>query len=485
MGETALTAESARAAAAGLGQTVAAVPDTPGAAWQPQFPSADMVEVAAGMMPAQPAGHVQEGPSWRITVSPGKVKVFTVDEARAERTDNRAVDARRVSADVAATWLAAGEEVPARTPSRRITGWSQKSRRNMVERLCDLDYAPLFASGRMPCMGTLTYPGCWLRVAPTGREVKKHLKALRKRYRRAFGEDLACVWKLEFQHRPPWKRCDCETCAGADDGRAPHIHMLLTPPLHAADDGRFFRQWLSETWADIVAHPDPEQRRRHTLAGTGVDFAEGLRATDPRRVAVYFTKHGSAAGKEYQHCVPQAWREPGRGPGRFWGYWALEPAQSTTAVSPAIGMQAGRTIRRWSQAQQTTHQVRRPRVKGGIPISKYPDVLGAAGADLIRSRTTVDDAGEPHWTKTYRTSRTRAVRARNGRGWVSLNNGPNFGTELGYWLHTQQQQHQTEQDRAELDRCGLRNTPLDRARRLPAGPRRDALIHVLAGKGYH
>src|SRR5699024_11213847 len=109
------------------------------------------------------------------------------------------------------------------------------------------------------------------------------------------------VWKLEFQHRPPWKRCDCETCAGADDGRAPHIHMLLTPPLHAADDGRFFRQWLSETWADIVAHPDPEQRRRHTLAGTGVDFAEGLRATDPRRVAVYLTKHGSAAGTEYHH----------------------------------------------------------------------------------------------------------------------------------------------------------------------------------------
>jgi hypothetical protein len=49
-----------------------------------------------------------------------------------------------------------------------------------------------------------------------------------------------------------------------------------------------FRRWLSITWADIVAHPDPEQRRRHRIAGTGVDYAEGIRLTDPRRMAVYF-----------------------------------------------------------------------------------------------------------------------------------------------------------------------------------------------------
>jgi len=40
-----------------------------------------------------------------------------------------------------------------------------------------------------------------------------------------------------------------------------------------------FRTWLSVTWADIVAHPDPEQRRRHRAAGTGVDYAEGLTKT--------------------------------------------------------------------------------------------------------------------------------------------------------------------------------------------------------------
>ena len=57
-----------------------------------------------------------------------------------------------------------------------------------------------------------------------------------------------------------------------------------------------FRRWLSITWADIVAHPDPEQRRKHRAAGTGVDYAEGIRLTDPRRMAVYFAKYGTAGG---------------------------------------------------------------------------------------------------------------------------------------------------------------------------------------------
>jgi len=451
--------------ASGSSATVAQVPDTPGGLWQPQFPSADWVDVAAGMLPSQPAGHVQEGPDWRITVSPGKVKVWTVDEARAERTANRQVEAQRQQVDAQVAWLSQDEQVPQGKPSRQVTGWSRKSRTRMFERLSDLDYAPLFTSGRMPCMGTLTYPGCWLRVAPTGKAVKQHMKALRKRYKRAFGEDLACVWKLEFQARAPWNRCDCHHCAGLDDGRAPHVHMLLTPPLHAADDGRFFRQWLSETWADIVDHPDPEQHRRHALAGTGVDFAEGLRCTDPRRVATYFLKHGAAKAKEYQHCVPHAWRNPGDGPGRFWGYWALTPVTATVAVSPEVGIQAGRLVRRWSRAQQVTRQVRKPRTKGGAPVSKYHDVIGLAGAELVHSRQT-----------TYRSTRVRAVRATNGRGWISVNSGPIFGEALAAALHMQQNQRHTQQDRAERDRCGHRNTLLARALRLQPGPTRDALV---------
>ncbi|MBV9407058.1 MAG: hypothetical protein JO211_17045 [Acidobacteriaceae bacterium] len=426
--------------------------------WKPAFPSADLVDQAAAMLPSQPAGFLQEGPSWRIDVSPGKVKVWTQDEADADRRRNAELAAHAAMIDARVTFIEVDDEgmiiedVPEAVSCREITGWSAKSRARMVERLCDLDYAPLFGDPtRLLAMYTLTYPGDWLPVAPNGKVCKRHLGQLRKRYARAFGEALACVWKLEFQNRG-----------------APHFHLLGRPP-HAYVDGSpvNFREWLRLTWADIVAHPDPEQRRRHELAGCNVDYAEGLKATDPRRVAVYFTKHGSFAAKEYQHCVPEEWQEPGQGPGRFWGYWVLQPRIATVAVSPELGTQAGRVLRRYSHAQRVTRQIRRPRTPRGQPISKYPEINGLAGALLLESR---------QGTTTYRPTRTRAVRAKNGRGWLSVNSGPAFACEMGYYLRRYLEQRDTDTTQAELEKCGQWSTPLARARRLRPSIRRDALI---------
>lgn len=154
-------------------------------------------------------------------------------------------------------------------------------------------------SSRLPAMLTLTYPGDWLTVAPDGETAKRHLRALCKRYARTWGEELIGPWKLEFQRRG-----------------APHFPLSTTPPMDFttitdADTGELrrvdFRGWLSITWADIVDHPDPEQRRHHRIAGTGVDYAEGIKLTDPRQMAVYFTKYGTAGGKNYQHRVPAEW----------------------------------------------------------------------------------------------------------------------------------------------------------------------------------
>ena len=195
-------------------------------------------------------------------------------------------------------------------------------------------------------MVTLTYPGDWLTVAPTGQWVKRHMKALRKRYQRAWGEDWSCVWKLEFQRRG-----------------APHVHMLCTPPHgHAQTTGQTFAVWLSAAWTAIVNHPDPEQRRRHERAGTALDYTEGLRAADPRRVAAYFTKHGLIASKEYQHHVPSEWSEPGTGPGALLG--RLEPP----ARRPH---RAGLPRRRHPRRTHRPPLGPRPRPR--------PDALGAAG----------------------------------------------------------------------------------------------------------
>lgn len=420
--------------------TATRIPDTLAGLWRPRFPSAAKIEEAADFLPSEPCGRVQEGPSWRISVSPGSVRIWTKDEADAERRENDELDRHAAEVDAQAAFMQLSEDssellsdVPDRLPTRVITEFSAKSRARMTRRLTELDYAPLFEDPtRLPCVVTVTYPRCWLRVAPTGRDVKKHLDRLRKRYERAFGERLACVWKLEFQARGLDARCDCEHCKGRDDGRAPHVHFLMCAP-HRTADGKNFREWLSETWADIVDHPDPKQRELHRKAGTNVGWRDGLRCTDPKRVAVYFTKHSSATGKEYQHYVPEAWQEPGKGPGRFWGYWELKPKIATRSTSVDVGTQAGRIVRRVSRAQQVTREVRRPRAKGGVPRSKYAEVQGLAGKLFLQSRRV-----------RYRKTRVRAVRLKNGRGWLSVNDGAQFATELAVALRLHLAQRQGE-----------------------------------------
>ncbi|MGH3900135.1 MAG: rolling circle replication-associated protein, partial [Pseudonocardiaceae bacterium] len=384
---------------------------SPEGVWRPAFPGAKLVGAAADLLPAvREAGgrgeRLGEGPRWEVVVSPGVLRVRTRDYARAERGGGRREAHRRAGVDMAATFLADGQEVPEPLPTRgTIVAWSPKSRARLVARLSDLDYTRLYGryrtcttcngaydpelaccpacqatmssvtdrSRRLPAMVTLTYPGDWLTVAPTSEASVSHFAVLCKRYARAWGEPLVCVWKREFQARG-----------------APHFHLSTTPPMGwitVADPetGQAtpvdFRQWLSITWAAIVAHPDPEQRRRHRVAGTGVDYAEGIKGTDPRRMAVYFAKYGTAGGKEYQHHVPtewitsylvcedcgrdydQAWDEcPDCGcpeaelveegsAGRFWGYRGLRPVLAVRQVSPQAGIAAGRVLRRWYRAK--------------------------------------------------------------------------------------------------------------------------------------
>lgn len=429
--------------------------------WKPSFPSPELVQHAADLIPhirLEP-GDLGEGPRWEIVVSPGAFKVRTRNYARAERTHERAVERHRKQIDVAAAW---DGEIPDPPPTRgTITGWTRRSRARLVERLADLDYTKLYGrfhicsgcreefdadldrcprcrsgrfkiedrTGRLPAMLTLTYPGDWLTVAPSAEIAMGHLQSLCKRYARAWGEPLRGPWKKEFQRRG-----------------AVHIHISTTPPMQmiTVSDPETgepirvdFKRWLSIVWAEIVAHPDPEERRNHLLAGTGVDYAQGLKLTDPRRMAVYFAKYGAAAtGKDYQHRVPPEWVstmlvcttcaeeyeadidqcpacghpdadliERGR-VGRFWGYRALHRTLAVRQVTPSVGIIAGRIARRWYRAKCLTKRVTVKRVE--------------QSTGRIR----------------YRWSRVRKPLFVHARGYLCVNNGPVYASQLARYIAT-------------------------------------------------
>ena len=121
----------------------------------------------------------------------------------------------------------------------------RKSRSAMCRTFAELDYSPAGGIWPRPAMVTLTYPGDWEVVAPDGASVKRHMVLWRKRFQREYGEPARYIWKL------------------SSSGGAPHIHLWMAPPISPGRSGRGFGQWLSETWAQVVDHPDAEQKARH------------------------------------------------------------------------------------------------------------------------------------------------------------------------------------------------------------------------------
>jgi hypothetical protein len=274
----------------------------------------------------------------------------------------------------------------------------------MCRTFAEVDYTPLVESGRVPAMVTLTYPGDWEIVAPDGSSVKRHMVLWRKRFQREYGEPARYIWKLEFQRRG-----------------APHIHMWMAPPISPGRSGRTFAQWLSETWAQVVDHPDAEQKSRHRLAGTAIDVRNGLKACDPKRLAIYFTKHSSPnlnGDKEYQHIVPELWRQPGRGPGRFWGVYGLRKAIAIVEVAQGAYIAARRIVRRWSRNQAVY----------GDSDRRFPTAVVPRTAVRLVRRVNRDTG-----VVKYRKVRRRRSLCNQGGlagGYALVNDGPGFAAQL-------------------------------------------------------
>ena len=260
-------------------------------------------------------------PRWFLSVSPGTVRLH-----------------RRLVAPKDALWQDDGMTLlDDRRTRGAISAWSAESRARMFQTLPALDYQPMFDEGRMPALVTLTLPGQeWERLVPNVATFKKAVNRFQRDYRRAWGVMPRAVWKMEFQRRG-----------------APHLHLFMVPPEglsrgRGAKAGLRFPNWLSIAWADII---DPTRSGAgyvdHVLAGTGIDYREGARFSDPRRIAAYFSKHGAFADKDYQNEMPEHWRaailEEGGGGGHFWGYWQLEKAIHTIELSSTVQVRPKRS----------------------------------------------------------------------------------------------------------------------------------------------
>jgi hypothetical protein len=386
--------------------------------YAPRFPSVEQLATVAAAVAGEhalPAWPGYEGSRARVSFSAGTVRIGYSNLARRERSGERAIRKRPGRIAELAGELEAndGEFRPTPEPRQSITSWSRKSRANMWECFHQLDYHPFFVRGMVPAMITLTYPGDWLTVAPDGRTSKRHLFSLRRRFYRAWGVPLRALWKMEFHRRG-----------------APHYHLMMIPPHGRARRGRYagmtFKAWLSHTWADIVAAPDPKERAKHIRAGTGIDYKEGLKASTPGQVASYFSKHGSFRAKEYQNIVPEAWRAPGRGPGRFWGYWHLRRVVHGIELAFADATLLARTLRRLARARGITYAVEVPRYAGGRLDPVQHEVSGLAGAQEIGAQSRVRMRSARR--------RVRRMRGKYGAGWVSTHDGAALISELARYL---------------------------------------------------
>ena len=382
-----------------------------------QFPSPDLVASAAALFePAEPWAHGRdrlgvepESGRFRITIGPGVVRLGWTNPLRADKACERVINRHRLDVATEVDRIKAGHDMPD-PPGRAITAWSRKSRAAMCRTFAELDYTPLVECGRVPAMVTMTYPGDWETVAPDGASVKRHMVLWRKRFQREWGEPARYIWKLEFQRRG-----------------APHIHLWMAPPHAVGRSGRAFRDWLSQEWADIVDHPDPEQRARHLLAGTAIDILNGLRACDPKRLAVYFTKHSSpnrSGDKEYQHIVPDAWQMPGHGPGRFWGVHGLQRATAVVEIAQDAYLTARRIIRRWSRSQAIYGDYTR-----GVPTAVVPRIARVA----VRR---VDSQTGNVCRRWVRRRRLLCNQGGLAGGYALVNDGPAFASQLAAALST-------------------------------------------------
>jgi len=204
-------------------------------------------------------------------------------------------------------------ETKRRAKRGRIREFSAKSRLSLQLLAADLQETVK----KPDLMLTLTYPSDWRSVttdwtcrceasegcsdvpcicdfSPSGKVCHTHIDTFQKRLRRYLKKhkitDWGALWFLEFQARG-----------------APHFHLLLWGLGFSLFDLAACKKWLSESWAEIVSHPDPDEYQKHLKAGTRVEWMK-------KEHFGYALKY---AAKMQQKTVPVEFANIGR----FWGCW--------------------------------------------------------------------------------------------------------------------------------------------------------------------
>ena len=196
-----------------------------------------------------------------------------------------------------------GEEVPARIGGgvrKPITTFSAPSRRLFMRRLGALPVHGLLAKSDCVLVG-LTYPAEF----PGARASKRHLKMLRDRLRREYGDRFCGGWKLEPQKRgaPHYHFLGFLERLPVPSGEARYAFLRDGRAVSCGADLDAFTGWLHQAWWEIVG----EGSVAHYLHGVDVQVVE-----NPDRVGAYVAKY---VGKALDSLGEVEWREPGR----FWG----------------------------------------------------------------------------------------------------------------------------------------------------------------------
>src|SRR5215217_5346153 len=162
----------------------------------------------------------------------------------------------------------------------KIKGFSRVSRRNLLRKFASINRTAFRAFEGRVISVTLTYPNEY----PEDPQLcKNHLKALRKRLQRRFG-DFSGFWRMGIQRRGAW-----------------HFHLLLFvgPSIGPVGD---LRRFISSSWHEVTGK-----------------VSEGHLRTGTRVEAVKRWKEATSYVERYM-AKPEDFPE-GLQTGRIWGVW--------------------------------------------------------------------------------------------------------------------------------------------------------------------